>query len=135
MPIDGGYVGMVDRAEFDEWLRERAERAGAVRFTGKFEVLTRGDDGLPCVHLPRKARPSRGLLSRAASSLARTARIRGREAGNPGSERGKFVFAYHEIVEAPVDPATGAADNRCEIYYRGPCRRTFYAWIFPHGPR
>ena len=23
MPIDGGYVGMVDRAEFDEWLRER----------------------------------------------------------------------------------------------------------------
>ena len=23
MPIDGGFVGMVDRDEFDEWLRER----------------------------------------------------------------------------------------------------------------
>ena len=27
MPIDGGYVGMVDRGEFDEWLRERARSA------------------------------------------------------------------------------------------------------------
>ena len=27
MPIDGGFVGMVDREEFDEWLRERAAAA------------------------------------------------------------------------------------------------------------
>ena len=26
MPIDGGFVGMVDREVFDEWLRERAAR-------------------------------------------------------------------------------------------------------------
>ncbi|MFN3163037.1 MAG: FAD-dependent oxidoreductase [Pseudohongiellaceae bacterium] len=29
MPIDGGYVGMVDREEFDEWLRVRAANQGA----------------------------------------------------------------------------------------------------------
>jgi geranylgeranyl reductase len=37
IPIDGGFVGMVDRGPFDEWLRERAARAGAVRETGNFE--------------------------------------------------------------------------------------------------
>ena len=31
MPIEGGFVGMVDREVFDEWLRERAAAAGAVR--------------------------------------------------------------------------------------------------------
>ncbi len=29
MPIDGGFVGMVDRDVFDEWLRERAATPGA----------------------------------------------------------------------------------------------------------
>ena len=45
MPIDGGFVGMVDRDVFDEWLRERAARAGAQRRTGKFERIERDDDG------------------------------------------------------------------------------------------
>ena len=39
MPIDGGFVGMVDREEFDEWLRERAAAAGAERRTGTFERI------------------------------------------------------------------------------------------------
>ena len=51
-----------------------------------------------------------------------------------GSQRGKFVFAYHEIIDAPVDPASGEPDGRCEIYYRGTLSPDFYAWIFPHGP-
>ncbi|MEO1275008.1 MAG: FAD-dependent monooxygenase, partial [Pseudomonadota bacterium] len=45
MPIDGGYVGMVDRDTFDEWLRLRAAEAGAVRFAGTFEALERDSDG------------------------------------------------------------------------------------------
>ena len=31
IPIDNGYVGMVNRQDFDEWLRERAAQSGAVR--------------------------------------------------------------------------------------------------------
>lgn len=37
MPIQSdGFVGMVDRDVFDEWLRERARHAGAQRRTGTF---------------------------------------------------------------------------------------------------
>ena len=133
MPIDGGFVGMVDREEFDEWLRERAERAGAKRFTGKFEKLDRGADGLPFVHFAPK-----DAASRAQSLKGRI--VIGADGANSAVARRrsaaparKFVFAYHEIVDAPVDKATGAPDNRCEIYYRGTLSPDFYAWIFPHG--
>ena len=134
MPIDGGYVGMVDRAEFDEWLRERAASSGAQRFTGKFEAIARGADGLPCVQYTPKdasvaAPPLKGRVvigADGANSAVAKQEVR-------GSERGKFVFAYHEIIEAPVDETTGAPDNRCEIYYRGTLSPDFYAWIFPHG--
>ncbi len=134
MPINGGYVGMVDREEFDEWLRDRAAQSGARRFTGRFETLTRGSDGLPVVHYAAKepggeAGALKGRFVIGADGANSTvARQEVRE-----SKRGKFVFAYHEIVEAPVDAATGAPDGRCEIYYRGALSPDFYAWIFPHG--
>jgi geranylgeranyl reductase len=42
MPIEDGYVGMVDRDVFDEWLRERARACGAERVTGTFDRIDRG---------------------------------------------------------------------------------------------
>jgi geranylgeranyl reductase len=39
IPIDNGFVGMVNREEFDEWLRERAADSGAVRRIGTFERM------------------------------------------------------------------------------------------------
>ena len=45
MPIDGGFVGMVDRDVFDEWLRKRAEAAGAERRTGSFRRFERDETG------------------------------------------------------------------------------------------
>jgi geranylgeranyl reductase len=53
MPIDGGFVGMVDREAFDEWLREWAAGAGAIRRTGRFERLSRDGDGVSIVHTIR----------------------------------------------------------------------------------
>ncbi len=50
IPIDNGFVGMVDRDAFDEWLRERAAASGAVRRTGRFERLARDADGVSVVH-------------------------------------------------------------------------------------
>ena len=41
IPIDNGFVGMVNREEFDEWLRERAATSGAVRRIGTFERIER----------------------------------------------------------------------------------------------
>ena len=46
MPIEDGYVGMVDREDFDEWLRERAVATGAVRRTGEFREIERRADGI-----------------------------------------------------------------------------------------
>ena len=45
MPIDGGYVGMVDREHFDEWLRQRAR--------GQRGPRGRGEAGRPEVFPPR----------------------------------------------------------------------------------
>jgi geranylgeranyl diphosphate/geranylgeranyl-bacteriochlorophyllide a reductase len=132
MPINGGFVGMVDRAEFDEWLRARAAQAGAIRLTGSFSSIERrGDDvivnyfvgdeqGEKCYHAVRTK-----LIIGADGAQSQVARLE-----VPDAERAPFVYAYHEIVKAP---ATGFDGKRCDVYYQGPVSPDFYGWIFPHG--
>ena len=43
IPIENGYVGMVDREHFDEFLRFRAQSAGATRITGTFRKIERAN--------------------------------------------------------------------------------------------
>lgn len=134
MPITGGFVGMVDRDVFDEWLRERARGAGARRRAGTFERLTRNSAGEAVIHFQRDgqngARPSsvraRVVIGAdgARSAVARQC--------VPASARASYVFAYHEIVSSPH----GRADfdgARCDVHYRGQLSPDFYAWVFPHG--
>ncbi len=55
MPIDSaGYVAMVDREHFDEWLRDRAVAAGAERVTGTYDRITHDEDGVAVVHFAPK---------------------------------------------------------------------------------
>ena len=54
MPIDGGYVGMVDREVFDEWLRERARKSGAIRVDGTFTKIERDAEGDAVVHFEER---------------------------------------------------------------------------------
>lgn len=49
IPIEGGFVGIVDREHFDEWLRERAAASGAVRRNGRFERIGTDADGMSVV--------------------------------------------------------------------------------------
>src|SRR5450631_1775641 len=63
MPIDGGFVGMVDRDVFDEWLRQRAAQSGANRRTGTFRELTRDADGIAVLHYD--VRDAAGAVTRA----------------------------------------------------------------------
>jgi geranylgeranyl reductase len=137
IPIEGGFVGMVDREHFDEWLRQRAAEGGAVRCTGSFERIERTDDGLSVVHF--RSREGADGQERAASVRCRCiigadgARSEVARQTVPGAEKTKYVFAYHEIVRAPVASTPGYDGTRCDVYYRGELSPDFYGWVFPHG--
>lgn len=134
MPVDGGFVGMVDRDVFDAWLRARAETYGAVRATGTYDGLTRDSDGVAVVSyvLGGTRGVTRSVRARtvigADGALSRVARD-----AVPGARAMPYVFAYHEIIDAS---AAGGADydaTRCDVYYQGHLSPDFYAWVFPHG--
>lgn len=132
MPInEGGYVGIVDREHFDEFLRTRAVEAGAERHTGTFTELTRDPDGTAVVHCSA----DNGEFSLRARTVvgADGANSAVGRAAIPAFRTGKFVFAYHEIVEAPTAASEAYDPTRCDIYYDGSMSPDFYSWIFPHG--
>jgi geranylgeranyl reductase len=134
MPIQtGGYVGMVNRDQFDEWLRERAAKCGAQRVTGTFDTVTRDPDGVAVVNYhPKgvdKSAPPLRLRAKvvvgadgAKSSVARQC--------VKGADKVKYVFAYHEIIRTPEKDFDG---TRCDVYYQGRISPDFYGWVFPHG--
>jgi geranylgeranyl reductase len=140
MPIDtGGYVGMVDREDFDEFLRARAAESGAVRATGSFETLARDADGTAVVEYREKGAPDDAPPQRVRARLvigADGARSQVGKQAVPGADKVKCVFAYHEIVEAPRPVEVPSYDaDRCDVYYQGKLSPDFYAWIFPHGDK
>ncbi len=136
MPING-FVGMVDREHFDEWLRERADQAGAVRRTGVFKKLEHDPDGQPVVLIGASAHDGAGAeLQRVTTRLvigADGARSEVARQSIPGAEDIPFVAAYHEIVRSPEQGDHEFDGQRCDVYYQGELSPDFYAWIFPHG--
>ena len=138
IPIDNGFVGMVDRDQFDEWLRERAAASGAQRRTGIFERVTQDADGTRIVHYLQRS-PTDKSARTPASVRARTiigadgARSEVARQCVPGAEHVACVFAYHEIIRTPAVPPAGFDGSRCDVYYRGTLSPDFYGWVFPHG--
>lgn len=139
IPIEGGFVGMVDREVFDEWLRERAAAVGAERRTGTFKRLHRDRDGTAVVEYREPAAagdrgPLRRLRARTVIAADGAHSAVAVEAGIPGADTVPHVAAYHEIIRSPG--ATTGADfdgARCDVYYQGRLSPDFYAWVFPHG--
>jgi geranylgeranyl diphosphate/geranylgeranyl-bacteriochlorophyllide a reductase len=132
MPIQNGYVGLVDREHFDEWLRARAAESGATRRTGTFEKIERDTDGTAIVVY----RPGQGRND-SPSEKVRARAVIGADGANsfvgkhyvPGYETVKYVSAYHEILRTPPD----FDGSRCDVYYQGDISPDFYGWVFPHG--
>lgn len=136
MPINtGGYVGLVDREHFDEWLRERAASAGADRRAGTFEVFERDQGGVAVIGYRPKGAPSDTIVKVRARSVigADGANSQVGKQALPHVEKVPFVFAYHEIIKAPAEIASEPNRARCDVYYQGKLSPDFYAWIFPHG--
>ena len=137
MPVDmngtGGFVGMVDRESFDEWLRDRAAAAGAERRTGTFDRIDRDDDGSAIVvYTDARGGPERRVAARCVIG-ADGARSRVARASFDDAERMPCVFAYHEIIRSPVQGEAGFDPGRCDVFYQGELSPDFYAWVFPHG--
>ncbi len=130
MPVEGGYVGMVDREVFDEWLRERAVAAGATRRSGTFARISRDADDAAVVHYEsaggeQQVRAGAVIGADGAKSAVARQCVK-------GADRVKYVFAYHEIVRAPAE-SDQYDGSRCDVYYQGKLSPDFYAWVFPHG--
>ncbi|EKV32869.1 Geranylgeranyl diphosphate reductase [Caenispirillum salinarum AK4] len=132
MPIaDGGFVGMVNRETFDEWLRARAATLGARRRTGTLAGLDRDADGAVRITLRDKAGEGASIRARmvigadgARSAVARLAM--------PDDPPPPSVIAYHEIIRAP-EPGGAYDPLRCDVLYQGNVSPDFYGWVFPHG--
>ncbi len=136
MPIEGGFVGMVDRDVFDEWLRARAGAAGAERRTGQFERLERDADGVAVVCYRPKGAAEDAALTRVRARVvvgADGARSQVARQTVKGGGVTPCVFAYHEIIRSPPTTQGGFDASRCDVFYQGRLSPDFYAWIFPHG--
>lgn len=129
--IENGFVGMVDREHFDEYLRCRAADCGAQRFTGTFTRIDRTDDGVTLVRF----RDSSGEVHTLKTTYvigADGARSNVARQEVDGGDTIPYVIAYHEIIEAPADVASYHPE-RCDVIYDGAVSPDFYGWVFPHG--
>lgn len=137
IPIENGFVGMVDREHFDEWLRCRAAAAGALRQTGTFDSLTRDADGTSVVNYvaqdengdKRRAHARARIVVGADGARSAVAR----QALPQAAQDAEYVFAYHEIVRKPAVVPPGYDATRCDVFYQGHLSPDFYGWVFPHG--
>ncbi len=134
MPVGEGFVGMVDRDVFDEWLRKRAALAGAERRSGTFERLDHDPDGVAVIHFHPKGGEE------GAMETVRARIVVGADGANSAVAKQSlpewevpFVFAYHEIVKTPEGAGADVDGKRCDVFYQGKLSPDFYAWIFPHG--
>ena len=136
MPVGGGFVGMVDRDVFDEWLRARAATAGAERRAGVFERIERDADGTAVVcYRPvneAEAEPLKRVRARTIIGADGARSLVARQTLK-GADRMPCVFAYHEIIRSPANGEAGFDGQRCDVFYQGRLSPDFYAWIFPHG--
>jgi geranylgeranyl diphosphate/geranylgeranyl-bacteriochlorophyllide a reductase len=131
IPIENGYVGMVDREHFDEFLRARAASAGATRLTGTYLRIERDVEGTAVLYRDKATGETQTLRTKLVIG-ADGARSAVAQAEVKGGEKTPYVIAYHEIIKAPAANAD-YDPTRCDVIYDGRISPDFYGWVFPHG--
>ncbi|MDP5335300.1 MAG: geranylgeranyl reductase family protein, partial [Paracoccaceae bacterium] len=131
IPIENGFVGMVDREHFDEFLRVRAAQAGATRLTGTYLRIERDAAGTHVIYRDKASGEEAHLTTKLVIG-ADGARSRVGRTEVPGGDKIPYVLAYHEIIEAPAKTAIYDPE-RCDVIYDGRISPDFYGWVFPHG--
>lgn len=130
---DIGFVGMVDRASFDPYLRKRAAQAGACLFTGKLTALEEAADRTLRLTLAANDGTSSSLQARLVIG-ADGANSTVRRLMFPARQRPPYVFACHDVIESPATEEGAAfTPDRCDVIYDGRISPDFYGWVFPHG--
>lgn len=132
IPIENGFVGMVDREHFDEFLRARAVNMGADYVVGTYLRIERDSNGSHVVYRDKATGEEIRLTGKliigadgARSNVAKTE--------VPGGDKIPYVIAYHEIVKAPAMSNKLYDPKRCDVIYDGKISPDFYGWVFPHG--
>ena len=97
MPIDGTFVGMVDRDEFDPWLRQRASEAGATVAPGVFKSLEYQEELVSLTYQTKDENPRTVTVTARSVLGADGARSAVARATIPDAEKTPWVLAYHEI--------------------------------------
>ncbi|MBB5514065.1 geranylgeranyl reductase [Rubricella aquisinus] len=135
IPIENGYVGMVDREHFDEFLRVRAAEAGATRLTGTYLKVEREGGDTFVSYRPKEAGAEPVRLKTRLVIGADGARSNVAKQEIPDGGDITYVIAYHEIIKAPAnhDEAPKYNAGRCDVVYNGAISPDFYGWVFPHG--
>jgi geranylgeranyl reductase len=129
--IENGYVGMVDREHFDDFLRKRAVKAGAMLHEGTFTGIERDAHGTHVLYRDKASGEAMRLTGKVVIGAdgARSSVARGEV---PGGDTIPYVIAYHEIIAAP-DTGSDYDPTRCDVIYDGRISPDFYGWVFPHG--
>ncbi|MEL6641206.1 MAG: geranylgeranyl diphosphate reductase [Pseudomonadota bacterium] len=131
IPIENGFVGMVDRKGFDPYLRDRAAQAGAHPYRGTFVRIDRDENGTHVVYRDKISGNEMSLTTQLVIG-ADGARSKVAATEVEGGDVIPYVIAYHEIIAAP-EPTEDYDPMRCDVIYDGEISPDFYGWIFPHG--
>ena len=124
MHMPNGYVGMVRREKFDQYLRAEAERAGAEVVEGLVSTIKPSNSGFMINTLNNRVPPVEAL------------RIIGADGAN-SKTADQLKFPPNELKVIAMQqrfkytPAIEEFSDIVEIWFDGEVSPDFYGWIFP----
>lgn len=122
--LGDGYIGMVDRAKFDPYLRARAVQAGARLIEGVFNSIERSEKII--VNFKYSGRAESVVADAVIAADGANSIV----AKQVGAERPQVYLAVQEKLELAGE-AKKFYEDRCDIWYGAGISPNLYGWVFP----